>query len=89
LRFVMGSDALADTAKWHDFARVTELAPPFVVTRRGHERPELGPALLPDVSSTRVRELIAAARDERANRELSALVPERVLRYIDEHRLYR
>src|SRR5262245_47971234 len=39
LRFVMGSDALADTAKWHDYDRVTRLAPPFVLTRRGHESP--------------------------------------------------
>jgi nicotinate-nucleotide adenylyltransferase len=89
LRFVMGSDALADTEKWHDYARVVELARPFVVTRRGYERPELGPAVLPDVSSTAVRALFAkGASDENARRELQALVPRRVIAYADEHGLY-
>ena len=90
LRFVMGSDALADTSKWHDYARVVELAPPFVVTRRGHERAELGPPMLPDVSSTRIRELFARSpRDAAAARELEALVPAAVIAYADEHGLYR
>ena len=90
LRFVMGSDALADTDKWHDYARVVELAPPVVLARRGHERPELGPAVLPDVSSTRVRELFSrGASDREARRELEALVPARVIGYVDEHALCR
>ncbi|HEX6277627.1 MAG TPA: nicotinate-nicotinamide nucleotide adenylyltransferase [Polyangiaceae bacterium] len=90
LRFVMGSDALADTAKWHNYARVTELAPPFVVARRGHERPELGPPLLPEVSSSHVRRLFAAgATDSGARRELAALVPAAVIAYADGHGLYR
>lgn len=89
LRFVMGSDALADTDKWHDYARVVELAPPVVLARRGHERPELGPAVLPEVSSTRVRELFSHARnDSTARRELEALVPARVIEYADAHALY-
>jgi nicotinate-nucleotide adenylyltransferase len=75
LRFVMGSDALADTSKWHDYERVVRLAPPFVVARRGHERPELGPAVLPEVSSTRIRELFAR-------------VPRSVRAYAEEHALY-
>ena len=90
LRFVMGSDALGETEKWHDYARVVLLAPPFVVTRRGHERPELGPAVLPDVSSTHVRELFAReASDPAARRDLQALVPARVLAYAAERGLYR
>jgi nicotinate-nucleotide adenylyltransferase len=89
LRFVMGSDALADTAKWHDYARVVELAPPFVLSRRGHERPELGPAVLPDVSSTFVRERFERLPDESARRELEALVPASVIAYVEEHGLYR
>ena len=90
LRFVMGSDALADTSKWHDYERVVELAPPFVVTRRGYERPELGPPVLPELSSTHVRELFARSRtDAGARAELSALVPASVIAYADEHELYR
>jgi nicotinate-nucleotide adenylyltransferase len=90
LRFVMGSDALSDTDKWHDYRRVVELAPPFVLARRGHERPELGPAVLPDVSSSRVRELFArGASDRAARRELEALVPSAVIAYADARGLYR
>jgi nicotinate-nucleotide adenylyltransferase len=89
LRFVMGSDALEDTSKWHDYARVVKLARPFVVTRRGYERPELGPAVLPEVSSTAVRALFAKrASDANAGPELRALVPRRVIAYADEHGLY-
>lgn len=89
LRFVMGSDALGEIDKWHDFERVRALAPPFVVTRVGYERPELGPAVLPDVSSTHVRELFARpSSDAAARRELEALVPRAVAKYVEEHGLY-
>jgi nicotinate-nucleotide adenylyltransferase len=89
LRFVMGSDAHADTSKWHDYDRVVRLAPPFVVARRGHERPELGPVVLPEVSSTRIRELFARLPgDAIALRELDALVPRSVRAYAEEHGLY-
>lgn len=90
LRFVMGSDALADTSKWHDYEGVVRLAPPFVVTRRGHELAGGGPALLPEVSSTRIRSLVAnRSKGAEAASELSSLVPERVLAYIEENALYR
>jgi nicotinate-nucleotide adenylyltransferase len=89
LRFVMGSDALADTSKWHDYDRVVRLAPPFVVARRGNERSDLGPAVLPEVSSTHVRELFARrSGDAAALRELDALVPRSVRAYAEEHGLY-
>jgi nicotinate-nucleotide adenylyltransferase len=89
LALVIGSDVLADTSGWHDFARVAALAPPFVVTRAGHERPELGPALLPEVSSTRVRELLRRRDDPDAMHELSFLVPKAVLEGIEARGLYR
>jgi nicotinate-nucleotide adenylyltransferase len=90
LRFVMGSDALAAVEKWHDYERVKALAPPFVVTRRGFERPGDAPAVLPEVSSSRIRELFTRpTNDDAARRELAALVPEGVRRYVEEHRLYR
>jgi nicotinate-nucleotide adenylyltransferase len=89
LRLVIGSDVLPETARWHDFERVSELAPPFVLTRRGFERPELGPALLPEVSSTRVRELLGRPGDAEAERELAWLVPKRVRDRIVERGLYR
>jgi nicotinate-nucleotide adenylyltransferase len=89
LALVIGSDVLAETSGWHDFPRVSALAPPFVVTRAGHERPELGPALLPNVSSTHVRELLRRRGDRQADHELAFLVPKAVLEAIDERGLYR
>jgi nicotinate-nucleotide adenylyltransferase len=88
LRLIIGSDVLPETERWHAFERVKELAPPFVVTRRGFERPELGPPLLPEVSSTRVRELLARRADPDARRELAWLVPKRVLELVAERGLY-
>jgi len=88
-QLVMGSDVLPETAHWHDFPRVCELAPPFVLTRAGHERPELPPAVLPEVSSTEVRELLARRGEAEADRRLAALVPRRVLELIDARGLYR
>jgi hypothetical protein len=41
------------------------------------------------VSSTTVRDLLSATRDDRrGNPELTRLVPRRVLDYIEEHGLY-
>ena len=88
LRLVIGSDVLGETSGWHDFARVSLLAPPFVLTRKGYERPELGPAVLPDVSSTHVRDLLRRREEPDALRELAWLLPERVLEYVRERGLY-
>jgi len=89
LRLIIGSDVLAETPAWHEFERVRALAPPLVLTRVGYERPDLGPALLPDVSSTQVRELLAHRDEPEAARELTWLVPRRVLEHIAAANLYR
>lgn len=88
-RLVLGSDVLPETAHWHDFPRVRELAPPFVIARRGHEQPDLPPAVLPEVSSTHVRDLLHRRQEAEAARELAALVPRRVLELIEARGLYR
>lgn len=88
LRLIVGSDVLDDLADWHDFERVKELAPPFVVTRVGHERPELGPAVLPEVSSSRIRDLVARSAEPDARRDLECLVPAPVLARMRERGLY-
>jgi hypothetical protein len=67
---------------------VEALAPPFVLARVGHARSGLGPAVLPDVSSTRVRELLARRAEPEALRELEWLVPRRVLEHIAAANLY-
>lgn len=56
-RLVIGSDVLADAAKWHAFDEVQRLAPPLAVTRPGYA--EVGPRLFPDISSTQLRQLFA------------------------------
>jgi nicotinate-nucleotide adenylyltransferase len=88
MRLLVGSDVLGDTAKWHAFDRVSELAPPYVVARPGYQHPDSRAALLPDVSSTRVREALAAVDDPAQLALLAVSVPSAVLSYITEHRLY-
>lgn len=81
-RLVIGSDVLADAAKWYAFDEVKRLAPPLVVTRPGHA--DVGPSLFPDVSSTELRELFGRA-DTAA---LGKLMPHGALRYALERGLY-
>jgi nicotinic acid mononucleotide adenylyltransferase len=58
------------------------------VARPGHAHPAAQGALLPDVSSTRIREALAA-RNTQSNAELLAVsLPSAVLAYIAEHDLY-
>src|SRR5687768_2585735 len=88
LALVVGSDVLAETQKWHAFDRVCELAPPFIVPRKGHERPGLGRPLLPELSSTEVRDLLSRRADPAAAAEVASIVPRKVLEYVEAHGLY-
>jgi nicotinate-nucleotide adenylyltransferase len=85
LRFalVVGTDILPETAGWHRWDRVQELARVVVVGRQGHEAGAAGRPLLPAVSSTEVRERLARGED------VSRLVPRKVLDYVRERGLYR
>ena len=89
MRLLIGSDVLSDTAKWHAFERISELAPPCVLARPGFDHPNAQAAFLPDVSSTRIREALAARGTPESDALLAACVPSAVLDYIDEHDLYR
>jgi nicotinate-nucleotide adenylyltransferase len=86
---VVGSDVLFERHKWHAFDRIVELAPPIVLGRVGFEHPEAPVAVLPEVSSTRIRELVALAPSEELDRELGSMVPRKVLSYARSHELYR
>jgi nicotinate-nucleotide adenylyltransferase len=88
MRLLVGSDVLGETAKWHAFERITQLAPPYVLARPGYEHPDSQAVLLPDVSSTRIREALAAPSDPEHEALLEASVPRAVLAYIAEHGLY-
>jgi nicotinate-nucleotide adenylyltransferase len=90
LRTLVGSDVLAETHAWHEFDRVEKLAPLFVIPRLGHEVNGLGPAVLPEVSSSEVRELLQRRGGEGVDEErLRRLVPAHVLETIDAENLYR
>ena len=84
LRLVIGADVLADAPRWFGFQAIAELAPPIVLGRAGVHVPHPGPALLPDVSSTRVREAIARGDWD----EAAKLVPRKVLAHIRARGLY-
>jgi len=90
LRLLVGTDILRDAPRWHRFDEVCRLAPPMVADRAGYAREAVtgeapGPAapLLPEVSSTVVRERLARGED------VSLWVPHAVRAYIEAHGLYR
>jgi nicotinate-nucleotide adenylyltransferase len=89
LRTLVGSDVLAETHAWHEFDRVEKLAPLFVLLRLGHEVDGLGPAVLPEVSSSEVRRLLAdRKRSPDAALRLERLVPEAVRSALETRGLY-
>ncbi len=85
LRLVVGADVLHDRGKWHRFERVVELAPLLVLGRAGVTHPEAPRAVLPEVSSSSIRQAFATS-DQRA---LEGVVPSAVLDYIEREGLYR
>jgi nicotinate-nucleotide adenylyltransferase len=84
LRLVIGTDVLAEAPRWFGFEAITKLAPPIVLGRAGVDAPGAGRVLLPDVSSTHVRAVIA--RGEWA--EAGAIVPRAVLAHVRAKGLY-
>lgn len=84
LRFVMGADIVAESTKWYRFDRVVELAPPIVLGRAGVAYEGAPAPILPAISSTEVRAMIAEARWG----ELEALLPREVLAHVRAHGLY-
>ena len=89
LRLVVGTDILGESHKWHRWDDVVARAPLIVVGRAGHPLPDGSVATditMPEISSTRIRELLAAGL---ANDELRGLLPRSVLGYIAQHDLYR
>ncbi|MBS2024696.1 MAG: nicotinate (nicotinamide) nucleotide adenylyltransferase [Deltaproteobacteria bacterium] len=79
---VMGSDLLNEKHLWKRFERIEELARIIEIQRQGHERGD-GAALLPEVSSTEVRQRLREGND--AHR----LVPRAVLQAIRAQGSYR
>ena len=84
LRLVMGADLLAESPKWYAFEKIVQLAPPIVLGRAGIDAPGAPPPILPAISSTEIRAMIA--REEWS--ELEALVPRTVVEHIRARSLY-
>jgi nicotinate-nucleotide adenylyltransferase len=84
LRLVMGADILLESDKWFRFDDVRKLAPPIILGRAGVAHTGAPPPLLPEISSTRVRELVLA----KAWSDLAPLVPRAVIEHIRARGLY-
>lgn len=80
-RLVIGSDLMEETSRWHRFDRIEKLAPPLVVERGGHARGDDAP-VLPEVSSTDIRDCIAHSRS------VAGRVAPAVAAYAAKHDLY-
>lgn len=89
LRLLVGSDITGEIAKWQAFDQIERKAPPLYLQRAGSPAANAGPGVLPEVSSTEVRGMLASARrDQPPPPELGALVPRAVLDYIWRERLF-
>lgn len=87
LRLVVGTDILAETAKWYRWDDVVREAPLIVVGRAGHLPPGsvATGVTMPEVSSTEIRAQLAAGHPE----AVAPLVPASVLWYIAGRNLYQ
>ena len=86
-RNVIGADILGETHKWYRWSEVVAKAPLIAIGRSGFVAPPgttLTGVTMPEISATRVRELLAAGDTEAT----SQLLPREVLRYIAERNLY-
>ncbi|MBN1902313.1 nicotinate (nicotinamide) nucleotide adenylyltransferase [Candidatus Sumerlaeota bacterium] len=85
LHIMIGSDILKETRLWKSFDEIERMAQFIILPRPVFDRKEPGEReefTLPDISSTRIREILKEGGD--ASRFLSV----RVLEYIREHHLY-
>ena len=89
LRLAIGADVISESHKWHAFEEVVKMAPPFVFGRRGATNTGETSCLLPDISSTEVRQRIARASHLGMQSKLEEVLSPSVRHYIAEHRLYQ
>lgn len=89
LRLMVGADALEEADRWHRFDEVCRVAPLLPLGRVGVPQDNAPAPVLPGISSTRVRELLASRHGSDFGSELGGSVPRVVLDYIVAEGLYR
>lgn len=89
IHLVVGSDVLSEASKWVAWDQIERYARLVVLGRESAPHPDAPKAVLPDISSTRIRGLLRRRDGDSAGaEELARSVPRRVLEYIDAHGLY-
>jgi nicotinate-nucleotide adenylyltransferase len=85
LFFLLGEDNADQLAKWHRFGELEKLVRFVVLSRTDKRLPKSYPVIRRhfEVSSTEIRNRVAN------HRQITYLVPEVVLRYIQDHNLYQ
>lgn len=100
LRLMMGADIVVESAKWHRFDRIKEIAPPIVLGRVGVTFEGAPAAVLPNISSTEVRRALASLESSEVSEHaagaprpkplaLDELVPRAVIEYARARSLYK
>jgi nicotinate-nucleotide adenylyltransferase len=85
LFFLLGEDNADHLAQWHRFEELEQLVRFVVLSRTNRRLPKRYPVIRRhfEVSSTEIRNRVAN------HRQITYLVPEVVLRYIQDHNLYQ
>ena len=87
VRLVVGSDIMAETAKWYRWSDLVNKAPLIILAREGFDVPPgsmLTGVPMPAISSSQIRRAHAAADPSVMN-----LVPRSVYAYMVQHNLYK
>lgn len=84
LRLLVGADILHETGQWLAFDRIVALAPLLVVGRAGVAHPDAPQVMLPQISSTEIRQLLDAGNHAALAQRLPATVHD----YIRQQGLY-
>jgi nicotinate-nucleotide adenylyltransferase len=88
VRLVIGSDIMAETAKWYRWSDLVRKAPLIIVAREGFDVPPgsvLTGVPLPGISSSQIRRAYAA----KDLATVANLVPRSVYSYMVQHDLYK
>lgn len=88
VRLVVGSDIMAETAKWYRWDELVRQAPLIIVGREGAAVPPgsvITGVSMPPVSSTQIRRAHAAGD----HAMVQGLVPRSVYSYMAQHNLYK